>query len=128
MGAKNGRSRANVKPETIIKGFIEIAASNLRRARPDERHLTRWSDRIAVNHPANPERDFDVIVELYGASRLGGGPMAQVFHPEHGHWKACMNGLRGWNVGKPSCQHTVEEMKAEVAAKRAGMLWPHLGF
>jgi hypothetical protein len=122
------RVQRPASPQTTIKNFIEYATKALRAERPKERKLTRYDHKVRVSYPANPEKDFDVIIELWPASRFSDVGVAVVYHPEHGKYKARMNGLCQWNAGKPNREFSVDEIKQMVARGAAAPLWPHLGY
>lgn len=116
-----------VKPETTIKRYFEESIKRMKFENPGIERLMRWEDSFMVEHPANPERDFDVIVHLFPGNRWHGAH-AVAYHPELGHWAVNLNGPRQWNVGKPSLQRTAEQMKHDVEIGVNRPLWPHLGY
>lgn len=117
-----------VKPETTIKRYFEESIKRMKFENPGIERLMRWKDSIMVLHPANPEKDFDVIIELFPTTRFMHTACAVVYHPELGHWRANLNGPCQWNVGKPTLQRTAEQMKHDVEIGVSRPLWPHLGY
>lgn len=102
----------NTKPMTTeakIKALIKDALEALRNEHPEDVKLRYYEAIHHVAHQGEPEKDYNIIIQLIGGGRFCGA-CAIVMHPGLGLWKASMNGKHGFSIGKPWQAMTAPEM------------------